>query len=121
MSHNCEEMLRDWTKGKRKGLPFLIPVTWWEPKDQTTDCYFCLGNTKGFGKKNRRKITCPSIPQAIRRTLHSDELPVPVITGLSPSEEESVDEMQETDCVTQEILTDSYDPSYATSELSTPQ
>ena len=23
--HNCEKILRDWTKGKRKGLPFGIP------------------------------------------------------------------------------------------------
>ena len=27
LCHNCEEMLRDRTKGKRKGLPFGIPMT----------------------------------------------------------------------------------------------
>ena len=49
--HNCEEMLRDWTKGKCKGLPFEIPMTCREPTDHTTDCYSCLVNTKGIGKK----------------------------------------------------------------------
>ena len=119
--HNCEEMLRDWTKGKRKGLPFGIPMTWREPKDHTTDCYFCLINTKGVGKKNRHKISYPSIPSAIRPTLHSDELPVPVFNGLSPAEEEGSDKDQESEHETQEILADSDDSSYGTPESSTPQ
>ena len=38
--HNCEEMLLDWTKGKRKGLPFGVPMVWSEPKEHFTDCYF---------------------------------------------------------------------------------
>ena len=85
--HNCEEMLRDWTKGKRKGLPFGIPMTWREPADHTTDCYFCLVNTNGIGKKNRHKILCPSIPSAIWPTLHSDELLIPVFKGFLLSED----------------------------------
>ena len=63
--HNCEEMLRDWTKGKRKGLPFGVPMVWREPKDHISDCYFCIVNTKGVGKKNRHMVTYPSIPSAI--------------------------------------------------------
>ena len=31
MCHNCEEMLHDWTKGKRKGLPFGVPMVWRKP------------------------------------------------------------------------------------------
>ena len=69
--HNCKEMLRDWTKGKRKGLPFEIPMTWREPTDYTIDCYFCLVNTKGTGKKKTHKISYPSIHSGIRPTLHS--------------------------------------------------
>ena len=53
--------------------------------------------------------------------MHSDQLLVSVYTDLSPFEEESIDEMQEIDDVTQEILTDSDDPSYAISKSSTPQ
>ena len=70
--HNCEEMLRDWTKGKRKGLPFGIPMVWRGPKDHLTDCYFCLVNTKGIGKKNRLNISYPSILSAIQPVLHSE-------------------------------------------------
>ena len=49
--HNCEEMLRDWTKGKRKGLLFGVPIVWREPKDHYSDYYFCIVNTKGLGRK----------------------------------------------------------------------
>ena len=55
--HNCEEMLRDRTKGKQKGLPFGIPMMWREPTEHLTDCYFCLVSTKGIGKKNRLNIS----------------------------------------------------------------
>ena len=50
--HNCEEMIRDWTKGKRKGLPFGVSMVWREPRDHVTNCYFCMVNTKDVGKKN---------------------------------------------------------------------
>ena len=96
VSHNCEDMLRDQTKDKRKGLPFGIPITWQEPTDDTTDCYFCLVNTKGISKKNRHKISYPSIPSAIRRTLHSDGLPIPVFKGFLPFEDVGSDQEQET-------------------------
>ena len=35
--HNCGDMLRDWTKGKQKGLPFAVPTVWREPLDHV--CY----------------------------------------------------------------------------------
>ena len=44
--YNCEEMLRGWTKGKRKSLPFGIPMVWREPKDHLSDCYFLFGEHK---------------------------------------------------------------------------
>ena len=68
-------------------------MTWQEPKDHTTDCYFCMVNTKDVGKKNGHKITYPRIPSAIRPSLHSDDLPVTVFTELSPSKEESIKKM----------------------------
>ena len=47
---------------------------------------------------------------------------VPIFNELSPSEEQSIDVMQEkTDDVTQEKQTESVDSSYATSKLSTHQ
>lgn len=90
--HNCEEMLRDWTKGKRKGLPFAVPMVWREPQDHVTDCYFCLVNTKGIGKKNRHKIPYPSIPSAIRPIPHCNELPIPVFSGFPEATEEDSSE-----------------------------
>ena len=86
--HNCEEMLRYWTKGKRKDLPFGVPMVWREPKEHLTDCYFCLANTKGIGKKNRQNFFYPSIPSAIRPVLYSDEFPPPVFNGFLTAEDE---------------------------------
>ena len=36
---------------------------------------------KGVGKKNRHKISYPSIPSAIRPVPYCEELPVPVFSG----------------------------------------
>eukprot|EP00096_Caligus_rogercresseyi_P012134 TRINITY_DN499_c0_g5_i3.p1 TRINITY_DN499_c0_g5~~TRINITY_DN499_c0_g5_i3.p1 ORF type:complete len:229 (+),score=-11.64 TRINITY_DN499_c0_g5_i3:313-999(+) len=79
--HNCGEKLRNWTKGKYYGLPFATPMTWREQKDHTTDCYFCLVNTKGHTKKTKHKISYPSIPSAIPPIPHSDQLPIPIFKG----------------------------------------
>ena len=84
-------MLRDWTKGKRKGLPFGIPMVWRKPKEHLTDCYFCLVNTKGIGKKDRLNISFPSFPSAIRPVLHSDEFPTPVFNGFVSFEVEETE------------------------------
>ena len=116
--HNFEEMLRDWTKRKRKGLPFGIPMTWREPMDHSTDC---LVNTKSIGKKKRHKISYPSIPSSIGPTLHSDQLPIPVFKGFLPSEDVGSDQEQETADETQEILSESGDLSYETPQSLTPQ
>ena len=90
MCHNCEETLRDWTKGKQKGLPFDMPMVWCESKEYLTGCYFCLVNTKGIGKKNRLNISYPSILSAIRPVLHSDEFSLPVFNGFVFSEDEKL-------------------------------
>ena len=82
LCHNCEEMLYDWTKGKHKGPPFGVPMIWRGPNKYVTDCYFCMVNTMGVGKKNRHKITYPNIPSAIQLVLHSEEVPVSVFKGL---------------------------------------
>lgn len=93
--HNCEEMLRDWTKGKRKSLPFGIPMVWREPQDHTTDCYFCMVNTKGVGRKSRQMLSYPSIPSAIRPVPHSDRFPPPVFSGFTFSEDEETESERE--------------------------
>ena len=67
-------MLCGWTKRKQKGLPFGVPMVWREPRDHVTNCYFCMINTKGVGKKNRHKISYSSIPSAIRPVSHLKNL-----------------------------------------------
>ena len=54
--HNCEEMLCNWTKGKRKGLPFGVPMVWHEPKEHLTDCYFLFGQHKRYWKEKSAKF-----------------------------------------------------------------
>ena len=93
--HNCEEMLRDWAKGKWKGLPFGVPMMWREPKEHLTDYYFCLVNTKGIGKKNRLNIFYPSIPSSIRPVLHSNKFPPPVFNGFVFTEDEKTESEEE--------------------------
>lgn len=44
----CVEDLRRWSKGKKKKLPFGVPMVWREGKDHVTDCYFCMTNLKGL-------------------------------------------------------------------------
>ena len=121
--HNCEEMLRDWTKGKRKGLPFGVPMVWREPTDHITNCYFCLVNTKGVGKRNRHKIIYPSIPSAIRPVPHSEELPPPVFNGFDSSEDEGSEHDPEElkACELEQIVSESEDSTYETEQSSAPQ
>ena len=95
MCHNCEKMLRDWMKGKRKGLSFGVPMVLLELKEHLTDCFFCLVNTKGIGKKNRQNFSYSSIPSAIRPVVHSDEFPPPVFNGFLSSEDEETESEEE--------------------------
>ena len=81
--HNCEKILCNWTKGKRKGLPFGVPMVWQESRENATDCYFCMVNTKGVVKENRHKISYPSIPSATRPVPHCEELSPPVFNVFS--------------------------------------
>ncbi|KAJ4447519.1 hypothetical protein ANN_09526 [Periplaneta americana] len=38
---SCVEELRSWKNGKRKSLPFGIPMIWREPTNHGDNCYFC--------------------------------------------------------------------------------
>ena len=68
---------------------------WGEPKEHLTDCYFCLVNTKGIGKKNRLNISYPSIPSAILPVIHSDEFPPPAFNGFVSSEDDETESEEE--------------------------
>ncbi|UYV84365.1 hypothetical protein LAZ67_X001944 [Cordylochernes scorpioides] len=40
----CARRLTGWIKGERH-MPFAVPMIWREPKDHSSDCYFCLTKT----------------------------------------------------------------------------
>ena len=74
----CSVSLVQWMKGKRKKMPFAVPMVWREPTNHFDDCYFCLTKTEGFSKKQKHKIEYPNLPSAIRPVLHGADLPVPI-------------------------------------------
>ena len=57
-----------------KCMPFVIPMIWREPKDHSTDCYFCTTNISGSTSKLKKCITYPNLISAIRPIPHSEEL-----------------------------------------------
>ncbi|UYV76619.1 hypothetical protein LAZ67_14001482 [Cordylochernes scorpioides] len=65
-----------WIKGERH-MPFAVPMIWREPKDHSSDCYFCLTKTTGITSKSRHTVEYPDLPSAMRPVPHSDILPVP--------------------------------------------
>ena len=89
----CTEHLRDWTKGKRKGLTFGVPMVWMEPQNHHDDCYFCAINLTGINRKNKKSLKYPSLPSAIRPVPHCDDIPIPLFKSLPDlSEDETVDD-----------------------------
>ena len=40
--YSCATNLRQWLNGKRKSMPFAVPMIWREPTDHTSNCYFCM-------------------------------------------------------------------------------
>ena len=58
-------------------MSFEIPTIWREPKDHSSDCYFCRTNIKGFTSKTKCKVVYQDLISAMRPVLHSEEYPVP--------------------------------------------
>ncbi|UYV66321.1 hypothetical protein LAZ67_4001324 [Cordylochernes scorpioides] len=58
-------------------MPFAVPMIRREPKDHSSDCYFCLTKTTGITSKSRHTVEYPDLPSAMRPVPHSDILPVP--------------------------------------------
>ena len=81
----CYSLLPSWTnKIPNRHLRFGTSMVWHEPSNHTTDCYFCLVETKSFSWKNRHKIKYPNLPPAILPVPHPDLHPVPIFRELSP-------------------------------------
>ncbi|KAI6652494.1 hypothetical protein LOD99_7508 [Oopsacas minuta] len=56
----CVELLRSWSKGKEKHLPFGIPMIGRESKTHFNDCYFCMVNVMGCKKSDRHLLNYPN-------------------------------------------------------------
>ncbi|KAJ4442595.1 hypothetical protein ANN_04183 [Periplaneta americana] len=72
------EELRSWKNGKRKSLPFGIPMIWREPTNHGDDCYFCTVKVAGYTAKNNKDILYPNILSAIRPVPHGPDISVPL-------------------------------------------
>ena len=68
----CDRGLWDWVRGKKKSMLFAIPMIWRIPKNHHTDWYFCSVNVKGFSKRNKNKLTYPSLESAIKPVPYYD-------------------------------------------------
>lgn len=73
---SCSVSLVEWMKGKRKSMPFAVPMVWREPTNHFDDCYFCLTKTEGYSKKGKHKIDYPNLQSAIRPVSHNADLPL---------------------------------------------
>ncbi|GFU45911.1 uncharacterized protein TNCV_5102161 [Trichonephila clavipes] len=59
-------------------MPFAIPMIWREPKDHSSDYYFCLTNVKGVTSKSKHTVAYPDLQSAMRPVPgHSEELSIP--------------------------------------------
>lgn len=74
---SCYINLTQWSNGKNICMKFGIPMTWREPTNHATDCYFCLVKVYGFSKKNKNSVQYPDVPSVSKPSPHCPELPIP--------------------------------------------
>ena len=75
--NRCRTSLLFWLDGKRKQMPFAVPMVWREQSDHVTDCYLCMTAIRRFSRKNKSKISYPVCKSAIKLVSHSPDLLVP--------------------------------------------
>ena len=73
---SCSRLLAAWKNGTRH-MPFAIPMIWREPKDHSSDCYFCLTKIKGITSKSKHTVVYPNLQSAMRPVPNCEELPIP--------------------------------------------
>lgn len=75
----CSNKLRHWFNKRKRAILFVVSTIWSEPKDNFTDCYFCMANVCGFTVKIKHKIVYPDLESARRPVPHNDDdLPIPI-------------------------------------------
>jgi hypothetical protein len=65
-----------WVNGSHQ-MPFAVPLVWREPKDHSSECYFCLSDITRITSKSKHTVKYPDLPSTMRHVPHSKELPVP--------------------------------------------
>jgi hypothetical protein len=48
-----------------------------EPKEHSSDCYFCLTNITEITSKSKHTVKYPNVPSAMRPVPHNEALPIP--------------------------------------------
>ena len=108
--NRCRTSLLFWLDGKRKQMPFAVPMIWREQNDHISDCYFCMTNIAGFSRKSKSKIaylTCKSAPKPVP---HGSDIPVPI----PPSKDEEYASSDGDESASADENTDvEMDPSFA--------
>jgi len=97
--HVCNSGLMQWLSGKRKGMPFAVPMIWRESTNHHSDCYFCMTNIAGLSTKKKSKIVYPDCKSALKPVPHDLDSPVPVPpeAAADESDDNSDDAMGDTD------------------------
>lgn len=75
---SCESNITMWSAGKRRSMPFAVPMIWREPSNHPGDCYFCLINVVGFTSKTKNRIVYVDCKSVDRPVDHSEDLPIPI-------------------------------------------
>jgi hypothetical protein len=52
-------------------------MVWREPKDHSSDYYFCLTNITGITSNSKHTVKYPNVPSAMRPVPHNEALPIP--------------------------------------------
>jgi hypothetical protein len=52
-------------------------MVWSEPKDYSSDCYFCVTNKAGITSKSKHTVKYPNVPSAMRPVPYNEALPIP--------------------------------------------
>ena len=58
-------------------MTFTIPTVWRKPRNNVSDCFFCLISITGVKAKSICTVQYPNLPYAMRPVPHGAESPVP--------------------------------------------
>jgi len=72
----CVRLLTGWVNDLCQ-MFFAIPTVRRQPKDNSSDCYFCFTNMTGITSKSKHTVKYPDLQSAMRPFPHSEGLSVP--------------------------------------------